>query len=99
MIGGVEGLALDKPSPVNQTLDLPLRACCTFLQVPRLLSGDDLRGLSRGREPGQRQPGDPAEFDDHAAIGKIVSVHLRAQFTYNLALLVRRYGTFRQKRR
>jgi hypothetical protein len=30
----------------------------------RGLSGDDLRGLSGGREPGQRQPRNLAEFDD-----------------------------------
>ena len=32
-------------------------------QIARLLSGDDLRRLPRGRTPGQWQPGDPAQLD------------------------------------
>src|ERR1019366_4823800 len=56
--------SLPEPGPRHSTGNRYCGSDARHRQIPRLLSGDDLRGFPGGREPGQRQPGDLAEFDD-----------------------------------
>ena len=56
--------ALQEPDSGDRTGDRDGGLDAGHGQVPRLLPGDDLCGLSGGRQPGQRKSGDLAEFDD-----------------------------------
>ena len=56
--------SLQEPDPGDRAGDRYGGSDAGDGQIAWLLSGDDLRGLSGGGEPGERQPRDLAEFDD-----------------------------------
>ena len=60
-VGWTKGLELDSG---HRTSSRDRSPNARLGQVARVLSGDDLRRLSGGRKPGERQPGNLAEFDD-----------------------------------
>jgi hypothetical protein len=67
-----------KPKSRSSSRRSRRRPCAGHGQIARLLPGDDLRRLPGGREPGQRKPGDLAQF--HLTLLQILAWRTAAGF-------------------